>query len=90
VPDAVKAAARCLTPPVPRSYIPARVCALAKADEVVTTGTVRDLVIGSLLAFEPRGGHELQGVPGDWTVLSATDPARPASGPRYSSVTASK
>lgn len=56
-------------------HITARICALGGADEVMTTGTVRDLVIGSLLAFEPRGRHELKGVPGDWTLFRATDPA---------------
>jgi class 3 adenylate cyclase len=56
-------------------HLTERICALAGADEVLTTGTVRDLVIGSLLAFEPRGRHALRGVPRDWTVFSATDPA---------------
>jgi class 3 adenylate cyclase len=56
-------------------HIAARVCALGSADEVMTTGTVRDLVTGSMLAFEPRGRHELKGVPGDWTVFTAVDPA---------------
>ena len=55
-------------------HIAARVCALGCADEVMTTGTVRDLVTGSMLAFEPRGHHELRGVPGSWPVFSATDP----------------
>jgi class 3 adenylate cyclase len=55
-------------------HIAARVCALAGADDVLTTGTVRDLVIGSMLAFEPRGHHDLKGVPGSWPVFSATDP----------------
>jgi class 3 adenylate cyclase len=55
-------------------HITARICALAGADEVMTTGIVRDLVLGSMLDFEPRGEHELRGVPGDWTVFRATDP----------------
>jgi class 3 adenylate cyclase len=55
-------------------HIAARVCALGGADDVMTTGTVRDLVIGSMLAFRPRGHHELRGVPGSWPVFSATDP----------------
>jgi len=57
-------------------HIAARICALGGADEVMTTGTVRDVVIGSMLVFEPRGRHELRGVPGDWTIFSATDPGR--------------
>jgi class 3 adenylate cyclase len=55
-------------------HIAARVGALGAADDVMTTGTVRDLVIGSMLAFEARGDHELKGVPGSWPVFSATDP----------------
>jgi class 3 adenylate cyclase len=56
-------------------HIAARICALGGANEVITTGTVRDVVLGSMLAFEPRGWHELKGVPGEWAVFSATDPA---------------
>jgi class 3 adenylate cyclase len=56
-------------------HIAARVCALGGADDVMTTTTVRDLVIGSMLAFEPRGHHDLKGVPGRWPVFSATEPA---------------
>lgn len=33
-------------------------------------GSLRDLVIGSGLAFEERGAHELKGVPGEWRLLS--------------------
>jgi class 3 adenylate cyclase len=54
-------------------HIAARICALASADEIMTTGTVRDLMVGSVLAFEPRGSHELRGVPGAWTVFAAAD-----------------
>jgi class 3 adenylate cyclase len=66
-------------------HITARICALGGANEVMATGTVRDLVMGSMLTFEPRGRHELRGVPGDWTVFRATEPAndprtRPESG----------
>ena len=56
-------------------HIAARVCALGGADDVMTTGTVRDLVVGSMLVFDPRGHHELKGVPGRVPVFSATDPA---------------
>jgi class 3 adenylate cyclase len=57
-------------------HIAARICALGGGEEVMTTGTVRDVVIGSMLVFEPRGRHELRGVPGDWTIFSATDPGQ--------------
>lgn len=43
----------------------ARVSAAAGACEILVTGTVRDLVAGSGIAFEPRGTHALKGV-GDW------------------------
>jgi class 3 adenylate cyclase len=56
-------------------HITERVCAQARADEVLTTATVRDLVVGSLLAFEPRGRHQLRGVPREWAVFAATDPS---------------
>jgi class 3 adenylate cyclase len=55
-------------------HVAARICALGKADDVMATATVRDLVTGSMLAFEPRGRHELKGVPGDWMLFRATDP----------------
>jgi class 3 adenylate cyclase len=56
-------------------HIAARICALGAADEVLATATMRDLVIGSTLAFEPRGRHELRGVPGTWSVFAASEPA---------------
>jgi len=40
----------------------ARVSALAQPGEVLVSGTVRDLVSGSGLAFEDRGEHALKGV----------------------------
>jgi class 3 adenylate cyclase len=43
----------------------ARVSALAAANEVLVSSTLRDLVIGSGLEFEDRGAHELKGVPGE-------------------------
>jgi class 3 adenylate cyclase len=54
-------------------HIAARVCALGSADTVVATGAVRDLALGSRLAFKRVGSHDLKGVPGHWTVFSATD-----------------
>jgi class 3 adenylate cyclase/pimeloyl-ACP methyl ester carboxylesterase len=51
-------------------HVGARVTALAAAGEVLVTGTVRDLVIGSDLAFDERGRHVLRGLPGEWTVLA--------------------
>lgn len=57
-------------------HVAARICALGKADDVVATATVRDLVTGPMLAFEPRGRHELKGVPGEWTIYRATEAPR--------------
>ncbi len=45
-------------------HIGARVSALAGAKDVLVSSTLRDLVIGSGLEFEDRGGHDLKGVPG--------------------------
>ncbi len=47
-------------------HIGARVRARARAGEVLVSGTVKDLVVGSEIAFEDRGEHELRGVPGRW------------------------
>jgi class 3 adenylate cyclase len=44
-------------------HIASRVLGLAGANEVLVTGTVRDLVAGSSLAFADRGHHALKGLP---------------------------
>jgi class 3 adenylate cyclase/pimeloyl-ACP methyl ester carboxylesterase len=46
--------------------IGARVSSLAGPGEVLVSGTVKDLVVGSELEFADRGEHELKGVPGAW------------------------
>jgi class 3 adenylate cyclase len=51
-------------------HIGARVSALAGADDVVVSSTLRDLVIGSGLEFEERGAHALKGVPGEWNLFA--------------------
>lgn len=51
-------------------HIGARIGALAGAGEVLLSGTVRDLVVGSNLEFDDRGEHELKGVPGVWRLYS--------------------
>ena len=50
--------------------IGARVAASAGPGEVLVSGTVRDLVAGSGLKFEPRGAAELRGIPGPWQLYS--------------------
>jgi class 3 adenylate cyclase len=46
--------------------IGARVGALARGSEVLVSSTVKDLVVGSDLAFKDAGEHELKGVPDRW------------------------
>jgi len=52
-------------------HIGARVAALAAADEVLVSSTVKDLVAGSGIRFEERGMYQLKGVPGQWNLLAA-------------------
>ncbi len=54
-------------------HIAARVSALAGPDEVLASRTVRDLVAGSGIEFEPRGRHRLKGIPDEWDILAVTD-----------------
>src|SRR6516162_911143 len=51
-------------------HIGARVSALAGANDVLVSSTLRDLVIGSGLEFEERGAHKLKGVPGEWHLFA--------------------
>src|SRR5439155_22024640 len=53
--------------------IGARVVSLAGPAEIMTTGTVKDLVVGSGIAFEERGPKELKGVEGTWQVFSVRE-----------------
>ena len=53
-------------------HIGSRIASIAGADEVLVSGTVRDLVHGSGIRFEPRGEHELKGVPDRWSVFAVT------------------
>ncbi len=51
-------------------HIGARVSALAGPGEVLTSSTIKDLVVGSGIEFEERGSHELKGVPGEWRLYA--------------------
>jgi class 3 adenylate cyclase len=51
-------------------HIGARVSALAGPSEILVSGTLCDLVIGSGLEFEDRGAYELKGVPGEWRIFA--------------------
>jgi class 3 adenylate cyclase len=51
-------------------HIASRVSAMAGPGEVLVTGTVRDLVVGSGIVFDDRGRHNFKGVPDEWQVLA--------------------
>ncbi len=51
-------------------HIAARVNGLATAGEVLVSGPVSGAVAGGGFAFEPRGTHELKGVPGEWPLFA--------------------
>jgi class 3 adenylate cyclase len=55
-------------------HIGARVSALAGANDVLVSSTLRDLVIGSGLEFGDHGVHELKGVPGEWHLFAVASP----------------
>lgn len=60
--------------------IAARVLGEAAPEEILVSGTVRDLVVGSDLEFSDRGLHQLKGVPGEWRLYAlggCVGPARP-------------
>jgi class 3 adenylate cyclase len=54
-------------------HIGARVGALAGAGQVLVSGTVKDLVVGSGIEFDDRGSHSLKGVPGEWRLYAVAD-----------------
>lgn len=51
--------------------IGARIAASAGPHEVLVSSTVKDLVAGSGLGFEPRGQHALKGIPDEWELFAA-------------------
>jgi class 3 adenylate cyclase len=51
-------------------HIASRVADLAEGGEILTSGTVRDLSVGSSLKFEDRGTKTLKGVEGKWRIFS--------------------
>jgi len=51
-------------------HIGARVAALAGPSEVLVSGAVPPLIVGSGIGFEDRGEHELKGVPGTWRLYA--------------------
>jgi len=53
-------------------HLAARIMGLAGAGEILVSGTIHDLVIGSELTFSERGEHELKGIPNRWSIWAAT------------------
>jgi MFS transporter, SET family, sugar efflux transporter len=49
----------------------ARLAGLSGPGEVLVSSTVKDLVVGSGITFEDRGGHVVKGVPDEWRVFAA-------------------
>lgn len=54
-------------------HIAARIMGLAGPGEVLVSGAIPPLVLGSRIAFDDRGRHELKGVPDTWPVLAVVD-----------------
>ena len=62
-------------------HVAARISALAEGRTVLVSRTVRDLVTGSGIEFDPCGRHSLKGVPDEWevyTVIATPLSAAPA------------
>ena len=57
-------------------HIAARVAALASPGEVLVSGTVKDLVVGSRMTFRDHGLQALKGVPGEWRVFAVEEGAQ--------------
>lgn len=51
-------------------HIAARIAALAAPGEILVSRTVRDLAVGSRIAFEDRGARDLRGVPDAWQLYA--------------------
>ena len=46
----------------------------AEAGETLVSDTTRALAAASGLTFEPRGTHELKGLPGEWALFAYREP----------------
>jgi class 3 adenylate cyclase len=54
--------------------IGARVASQAQPGEVLVSGTVKDLVVGSGIVFKDRGLHALKGISGEWRLFAIEEP----------------
>jgi len=53
-------------------HLAARVAAIAEANELLVSRTVRDLVAGSNFEFEERGEHQLKGFSEKWSLYAVS------------------
>ena len=53
-------------------HLAARVMAAAGSGEILTSRTVRDLVVGSKITVEDRGPHALKGIEDPWQLFAVT------------------
>ncbi len=58
-------------------HLAARIMAAADPGEILVSGTVRDLVMGSALNFRDRGPHAMKGIDGRWQLYAVADPSSP-------------
>jgi class 3 adenylate cyclase len=54
-------------------HVASRVLSAAAPGEILVSGTVRDLLLGSTVKFEDRGRHELKGIEGEWQLFALAD-----------------
>jgi class 3 adenylate cyclase len=53
-------------------HVAARVLQAADAGEVLVSGTIRDVLLGSEFMFEDRGRHTLKGIDGEWPLFAVS------------------
>ncbi len=56
-------------------HIAARIVALAEPGEILVSGAIPPLVLGSGISFTDCGTHTLRGVPDRWSILAVGEPA---------------
>ena len=54
-------------------HVAARVLGAAEAGEVLVSGTIRDVLLGSEFKFGDRGRHTLKGIDGEWPLFAVSD-----------------
>ncbi len=53
-------------------HVSSRVASLAAPGEILVSQTVKDIIAGSGISLEDRGGASLKGVPGEWQLYRVT------------------